>query len=116
MVHPMGQARKTPLRVNFDLLKKQDLTAADIKRIKGVAVVILKTLKEENLGIDRWRDKESTRDAVRVVIRDSLWSDDTGLPVDSYTEEDVNTRSEDVFRHVFRAYPTCPSPCYGEAA
>ena len=33
-----------------------------------------------------------------------------------YSEDDVNTKAEDVFRHVFRAYPTVPSPHYASAA
>ena len=96
----------------FDLLKKPDLSAADIKRIKQVAVELLKTLKAEKLKIDHWRDKESTRDAVRLAIRDFLWSEETGLPLNSYTEADVKTKSEEVFVHIFRAYPTLPSPYY----
>jgi len=100
----------------FDLLKKEALSAADIKRIKDVAVDLLETLKAEKLRIDQWRDKESTRDAVRVAIQDFLWSDKTGLPVDSYTEDDVIRRTDDVFRHVFWAYPTVPSPYYETAA
>jgi type I restriction enzyme, R subunit len=100
----------------FDLLKKQDLGAADIKRIKDVAVDLLETLKAEKLRIDQWRDKESTRDAVRVTIQDFLWSDKTGLPVDSFTEDDVMARTDEVFRHVFWAYPTIPSPYYQSAA
>ncbi len=58
---------------------------------------------------------ETTRDAVRVTIRDHLWSDDTGLPIDAYTEEDVNEKAEEVFRHVYRAYPELPSPFYSSA-
>jgi len=77
-----------------------------------VAIDLLKTLKEEKLRVDQWRDKETTRDAVQVTIRDFLWSDETGLPVDLYTEDDVNQKAEDVFRHVFWAYPTLPSPYY----
>jgi type I restriction enzyme R subunit len=100
----------------FDLLKKQDLSASDIKRIKDVAVDLLETLKAEKLRIDQWRDKESTRDAVRVTIQDFLWRDETGLPVDSYTEDDVMARTDEVFRHVFWAYPTVPSPYYQSAA
>ncbi|MCP4577353.1 MAG: type I restriction endonuclease subunit R [Deltaproteobacteria bacterium] len=96
----------------YDLLKKKDLNAADIKRIKDVAVKLLETLKAEKLRIDQWRDKESTRDAVRVAIQDFLWSDKTGLPVDSYTEDDVMARTDDVFHHVFWAYPAVPSPYY----
>jgi type I restriction enzyme R subunit len=81
-----------------------------------ISVELLKTLKAEKLKIDHWRDKESTRDAVRLAIRDFLWSDETGLPVNSYTETDVKTKAEKVFVHVFRTYPTLPSPYYGVAA
>jgi type I restriction enzyme R subunit len=100
----------------FDLLRKPDLRASDIKSIKTVAVELIKTLKVEKLRVDQWRDKEATRDAVRVTIRDFLWSDKTGLPVDLYSEDDVNIKSEEVFRHVFRAYPTVPSPYYESTA
>jgi type I restriction enzyme R subunit len=100
----------------FDLLKKPDLTASEIKRIKAVAVHLLERLKEEKLKVDHWRDKEATRDAVRIAIRDFLWSDQTGLPVDFYTEDDVDAKSEDIFRHVYRAYPWLPSPFYGNVA
>ena len=96
----------------FDLLKKRDLSKSDIKRIKAVAVSLLKKLKAEKLKMDHWRDKESTRDAVRTAIRDFLWRDETGLPIDSYDEEEVNSRAEDIFVHVFRVYPTLPSPYY----
>lgn len=99
----------------FDLLKKPDLTPGDIKRIKAVAVDLLETLKAEKLRIDRWRDKESTRDAVRLTIRDYLWSDQTGLP-ETYLDEDVQDKTEAVFVHVFRAYPTLPSPYYASMA
>ena len=72
----------------------------------------MKTLKAEKLRVDQWREKEATRDAVRITIRDFLWSDDTGLPVDHYTENEVQERAEEVFRHVYRAYPRIPSPYY----
>ncbi|MCD4844883.1 MAG: type I restriction endonuclease subunit R [Methanosarcinales archaeon] len=100
----------------FDLLKKQNLNASDIKRIKAIAIGLLQELKAEKLRVDQWCDKEATRDAVQVTIRDFLWSDKTGLPVESYTEDDVNTKSKEVFKHVYRVYPTVPSPYYAEAA
>lgn len=75
-----------------------------------------KPLKAEKLKIDHWRDKESSRDAVRIAIRDFLWNDATGLPVEAYSEDDVTIRTEDVFRHVYRVYPTLPSPYYAAAA
>ena len=60
------------------------------------------------------RLKEATRDAVRLTIQDFLWSEATGLP-ETYSEADVQDKSEAVVVHVFRAYPTVPSPYYAEA-
>ena len=100
----------------FDLLKKEELSPFDIKRIKAVSVDLLEELKAEKLKVDHWRDKEATRDSVRVAIRNFLWSDETGLPVDSYDEVEVNNKAEEVFVHVFRAYPTVPSPSYAAAS
>jgi type I restriction enzyme, R subunit len=100
----------------FDLLKKPDLDGPAIRRIKKVVVELLAKLKAERLKIDHWREKETTRDAVRIAIHDFLWNDTTGLPEDSYTEEEVAVKSADVFRHVYRVYPTVPSPYYAAAA
>jgi len=94
----------------FDLLKKSELSPAEIKRIKAVAVELLATLKAEKLRIDRWRDKEATCDAVRQTIFDFLWSEATGLPENHYTETDIHTRAEEVYRHIYRVYPTIHSP------
>jgi len=96
----------------FDLLRKAELAPAQVKKIKSVAVDLLRTLKAEKLRVHLWRDKETTRDSVRQTIRDFLWSDATGLPVGTYSESDVQERAEAVFRHVYRAYPTVPSPYY----
>ena len=100
----------------FDLLKKSDLDKADIQRIKTVSKELLRTLKAEKLRVDQWRDKEATRSAVHVAIRDFLYSDATGLPAGAYSDEDVTTTTEAVFAHVYRAYPTVPSPFYDDVA
>ena len=100
----------------FDLLKKQDLAAREVKRVKAIAVELLQRLKAEKLRITRWQDKEATRDAVRQAILDFLWNDSTGLPVDQYTEDEVQTRADEVYRHVYRVYPQLPSPFYQTAA
>jgi len=49
---------------------------------------------------------------VRLSIHDFLYSDDTGLPVDAYAEDEVGPLAGEVFRHVFRVYPTLPAPYY----
>ena len=100
----------------FDLLKKPDLNAADIKAIKKVAVELLRTLKAEKLKVHQWRDKEATRDAVRQEIWDFLYRDQTGLPTPAYSESDVKIRAQDVFLHIHYAYPRLPSPVYGDRA
>jgi type I restriction enzyme R subunit len=100
----------------FDLLNKPELTPAEIAKIKSVAVELLKALKAEKLRVDHWRDKEATRDAVRLAIKDFLWSDETGLPVDKYGEEEVQARAEEVYRHVYRVYPEIPSPFHATSA
>ena len=86
-----------------------------MKLVKKVSVDLLKTLKAKKLKFDHWRDKESTRDAVRITILNFLWEDDTGLPAESYTPAEVNVKVEDVFTHVHRAYPVVPSPYYAVA-
>jgi type I restriction enzyme R subunit len=100
----------------YDLLLKDDLDKSDIDRIKDVSENLLATIKEQLRDMDHWREKETTRDAVRTTIRDFLWSDNTGLPVDSYTEDDVETKTEQVYGHIFRLYDSPDPSAYADAA
>jgi len=75
-------------------------------------VPTLPGLKGGKLKIDHWQNKESTRDAVRVEIQNFLWGDQTGLPVECYTDEDVTISTEKIFHHIYQAYPRVPSPVY----
>lgn len=99
----------------FDLLKKPALNKKEIASIKQISKQLLETLKTEKLTIDHWRDKESTRDAVRQSIHDFLYDANTGLPFGVYTDDDVESKASDVFQHVFRVYPKLPSPFYASA-
>ena len=96
----------------FDLLRKPDLGRSEIERLKKIAKDLLQTLKAEKLRVDQWREKDVTQSAVEVAIHDFLYSDETGLPASAYSEDDVTATSEAVFAHVYRAYPTVPSPYY----
>lgn len=96
----------------FDLLSKPALEKAEIERIKKVASGLLATLKARLAEISDWQAKETSRDAVRLVIHDYLYADSTGLPVDSYDEQEVETLATEVYQHVWRAYPQVPSPIY----
>lgn len=101
--------------VFFDMLKKPELSKKEIGRIKKVAVDLLDTLKKEKLSIENWREKEGTRDAVRQRIYDYLYDDKTGLPVERYEEDEIEGLTEVLFNHVYRAYPTLPSPIYSHS-
>jgi type I restriction enzyme R subunit len=98
--------------VVFDLLLKPNPNKKDLKRIKQVAVELLDKLKAKRLKIANWRDKEASRDAVKQQIFDFLYDEATGLPVDDYTDEEIKNLTDNVFWHVYRAYPTVPSPIY----
>ena len=99
----------------YDLLTKPDLKPQEIQKTKNAARELLKTLKEKLKNLHKWQDREPTRDVVKVLIRNFLWDETTGLPVDYYTPNDVNKKTEDIFLHVYRAYPTVPSPYYAVA-
>lgn len=96
----------------FDLLKKPDLSSKETQQIKKIASGLLASLKNEKLKIDHWQDKEATRDAVSMTIHDFLYDESTGLPVNLYSPDDVIAKAEEVYRHVYRAYPRLPSPYY----
>ena len=86
----------------FDLLKKPDLERKDIERIKKVAVNLFELLERKKQEIDDWRAKEQTRDEMRQLIHDFLYSDATGLP-ESYGETEIDVKAEEVFAYEFRA-------------
>jgi type I restriction enzyme R subunit len=95
----------------YDLLVKPELKPQETQKIKKVAKELLKTLKAKLKDLYRWQDREPTRDDVKVLIRNFLWEEATGLP-DDYTQNDINKKTEAVFYHVYRAYPKVPSPYY----
>ncbi len=99
----------------YDLLARSDLKPKENQKIKKVAKELLKTLKEKLKDLYKWQDREPTRDDVKVLIRNFLWDETTGLPVEHYTRNDVDKKTEAVFYHVYRAYPTVPSQYYATA-
>ena len=97
----------------YDLLKKPTLTKKEIKRLKETATNLLAVLKGEKLKVENWREKESTRDAVRQNIYDFLYDEGSGLPIEAYEVKEIDLLSQAIFDHVYRNYPTVPSPYYG---
>ncbi|WP_422462557.1 type I restriction endonuclease subunit R [Endozoicomonas sp. ALB115] len=97
----------------YDILRKPDLSKKEIAAIKKVATELLATLKRERLKVANWREKESARDALRQQIYDFLYDDKTGLPVGNYEEADIEHLTDGVYQHIYRVYPSLPSPVYG---
>jgi type I restriction enzyme R subunit len=88
----------------FDLFNEPKLKKKEIDQIKKVAKELLIKLKAEKLRVDNWREKQATRDAVRMAIYNFLWDEATGLPIDTYTPEEVETKTDLVYQHIFTRY------------
>jgi len=81
----------------FDLLLKPDLSKAEIKKIKSVAVALLRKLEIQLREVQDIFGKTSTRDRFRQSIYDYLYDDRTGLPVDTYNERDLTAKTDLIF-------------------
>ena len=94
----------------FDLLREgKQLSPDELKKVKKVAVELLGTLKDTKFVIEHWREKEEIKAQVKVVIGDSLLH----LPVSSYTDADIGSRSASVYRHVYTSYYGSGESVYG---
>ena len=93
-----------PTLALFDLLNKKELTPAEIKNIKTVAIELHAKLQLELERIRDWQKKEATRDRVKQLIFDFLYSDETGLPT-VYSEAEITVKSSLVFGHFLYQQP-----------
>ena len=84
----------------FDVLMKDDLTKEDIKKLKSVAKELLEKIKDQLSTMDHPFDKQETKSAIIVTIRDILWSE---LPA-SYSDESINYYRDAVYSYVSQHY------------
>jgi type I restriction enzyme R subunit len=84
----------------YDVLFKEDLTKEDIKKLKKVAKDLLEKIKEQLAGMDHPFDKQETRSALIVTIRDLLWAE---LP-QSYSDENISYYRDAVYNFVYQQY------------
>jgi len=84
--------------VLFDLLLKPDLEKADIKKLKAVAVGLYETLQSQIESMQDFAAKQTTRDHIRVTIKNYLWDEHKGLP-GSYGEPEIEDKTEAIFAH-----------------
>lgn len=100
----------------FDLIceKKNNLSPQTRNKVKAVAKDLIEAIKAELSQVDNWREKEATQAQVRTFIYNYLYSETTGLPVDAYTSEDVETISGVLYQHVYQRYPSVTKSVYLE--
>ncbi len=86
----------------FDILTRPgpELTQTEIDEIKKVCRDLLAKLKTEKLVLN-WRNKRTSRAAVRVEIEKML---DAGLP-EAYTSDLFEQKCGALFQHVLEKYP-----------
>lgn len=85
----------------YDLLMKDSLTPAEIKKVKNLAKELLELIKEKIHELDHWTEKEETQAAVDITIRDTLWSE---LP-ESYDDTLINEYRQRIYEFVYSTYP-----------
>jgi type I restriction enzyme R subunit len=86
----------------FDMLLKPELSKPEIKKIKSVAVSLLKELEQQMREVQGIFEKRATRDRFRQSIYDYLYDDGTGLPAESYSETDLAAKTDMIFDHFAR--------------
>ena len=59
----------------YDLLFSDNLSKSDIDKIKNMSVNLLNKIKERISGMDHWTDKQETRAAVDILIRNILYEE-----------------------------------------
>lgn len=83
----------------FDLLLKPDLSKREIDRVKKVAEGLYQTIRKELNRIQDFAAKQSTRDEIKVKIKDFLWDENTGLP-ESFQPDEVEEKTDTIFTHL----------------
>jgi len=84
----------------FDLLQKETLTEKEREDVKKVSKQTLETLKTEKLKVERWRESTQLRAQVKMSIYDKLLN----LPQEPYSDEEVHTKTDVVYQHIFTNY------------
>ena len=82
------------------MLFREDLSKADIKKIKEVAADLLKKVKAKIAELDHWTDKQETKATIDNLIRDTLWSE---LP-ECYDELSISGYRQRIYEYVYTRY------------
>ena len=85
----------------YDMLFREDLSKADIKKVKEVASSLLTKIKAKIAELDHWTDKQETKAVVDTLIRDTLWNE---LP-ECYDDLSISRYRQQIYEYVYTRYP-----------
>jgi type I restriction enzyme R subunit len=83
----------------YDLLFSENLSKADITKIKKMSVDLLQKIKERIAQMDHWTDKQETRAAVDVLIRNVLYEE---IPDSMFDRLEAYRKA--IYEHVYTHY------------
>ena len=83
----------------YDLLFSDNLSKDDITKIKKMSIDLLQKIKSRIAEMDHWTDKQETRAAVDILIRDILFEE---IPDSMFDHLDAYRRA--IYEHVYTHY------------
>ncbi|MBR6228320.1 MAG: type I restriction endonuclease subunit R [Eubacterium sp.] len=83
----------------YDLLFSDNLSKSDIDKIKKMSKDLLHKIKERIAGMDHWTDKQETRAAVDVLIRDVLFEE---IPDSMFDRLEAYRKA--IYEHIYKYY------------
>ena len=81
----------------YDMLFRDNLTKAEIQKLKEVASVLLQKIKSKIAELDHWTDKQETKAEVDNLIRDTLWEK---LP-ECYDELSISGYRQKIYEYFY---------------
>lgn len=83
----------------YDLLFSENLSKSDIDKIKKMSKDLLQKIKERIAGMDHWTDKQVTRAAVDVLIRNVLYEE---IPDSMFDRLEAYRKA--IYEHIYTHY------------
>lgn len=83
----------------YDLLFSDNLSKADIDKIKKMSKDLLQKIKDRIAGMDHWTDKQETRAAVDILIRNVLYEE---IPDSMFDRLEVYRKA--IYEHIYTHY------------
>ena len=83
----------------YDLLFSDNLSKDDITKIKKMSIDLLQKIKARIAEMDHWTDKQETRAAIDILIRDILFEE---IPDSMFDHLDAYRRA--IYEHVYTHY------------